>query len=111
MKKASSSYKEIREFIEANYIKDKEKIDKIGIEDYNDHVIDKVLGKELFENEVDEFLYMLAICVIMRKMKLNDEYFFNSIEELIKSYKEGLYDLFLFDKNDIELINKDIKLI
>ena len=53
MKKSSSTYKEIKDFIEANYTREEEKIKEIGIEDFNDYIVDDVLGNEAFSNEVD----------------------------------------------------------
>ncbi len=111
MKKASSSYKEIREFIEANYTRESDKIKEIGIEDFNDYIVDDVLGNETFENEVDEFLYTLAICLIMKKLNLNDSYFFNSLKEFIISFNAGVYDNYFIDNTDKEEINKDLKII
>ena len=111
MKKENGSYKEIREFIEANYTREKEKIDEIDINDFNDYMVDDVLGNKTFENEVDEFLYTLSMCLIMKKMNLEDKYFFDSLKELTIYYKDGNYDEYLLDKNEKELIDKDLTII
>ena len=110
MKKSSSSYKEIKEFIEANYKREEEKIKEIGIEDFNDYIVDDVLGNECFQNEVDEFLYTLSICLIMKKMNLEDKYFFDSLKDLLINYNKGVYDKYI-DKSEKKIINEDLTLI
>ena len=110
MKKSSSSYKEIKEFIEANYKREEEKIKEIGIEDFNDYIVDDVLGNEAFSNEVDEFFYTLSICLVMKKMNLKDKYFIDSLKELLMYYNEGKYNEYI-DESEKEIINKDLKLI
>ena len=106
MKKISN--KKIKDFIEANYVREKEKIDEIGIESFNDYIVDDVLGPSSFENEIEEFYNTLAICVIMKKLNLRDEYFFEVIDELMGIYKDGNYDKYITEK---ELIDKDLLFI
>ena len=103
-----NSYSDIKTFICMNYNRDKDKIKEMGIEDYNDYMVDSVLGNESFEDETDEFMNILAICVVMKEMKLHDDYFFNILDELIIKYKNNEYKI---SENDKKLINNDLKLI
>lgn len=103
-----NSYSDIKTFISMNYNRDKDKIKEMGIEDYNDYMVDSVLGNESFEDETDEFMNILAICVVMKEMKLHDDYFFNILDELIIKYKNNEYKI---SENDKKLINNDLKLI
>ena len=111
MKKVDISYVDIKKFIEANYIKDKDKIKEMGIEDYNDYFVDNVLGTKVFENEVEEFLYSLSICIIMKKINVRDQYYFEVINDLKESYKESKYDKFLYKMDDKIEIDKDLETI
>ena len=109
MKKIDYKYNDVKKFIEANYKKDKNKIEEIGIEEYNDFFVDNILGSKIFENEIEEFIHTLAICLVMRELNLNDNYFYSTLEELLSYYLKGNYDDYFYDINDKKEIDIDIK--
>ena len=82
------------------------KLDADTIEDANDHIIDVDLKKEHFDNPIEEFYNILSMCSYMANNDLYDEYFFETLNEIIEDYNKGIFDDYIDDK---ELIDKDIE--
>ena len=83
------------------FYKKYKKIDLENIQDVNDKIIDVHLKKENFEHPLEEFYNILAMCSYMIDNDLYDEYFFDTYDELLEEYEEGIFDDYFLD------INKD----
>ena len=90
-----------------NYYKRLKKIDIDNISDVNDYITDKDLGKNYFENNIDEFFCTVAMCNYMIENNLYDEYFFNVFPELLEEYNNTKSIM----NNEEEELNKDIDAI
>ena len=108
MKKLDFLYKQRRDDI-YKYYSEMGKIDVDSIEEVNDHIIDSDLKQENFENPLEEFYIIVAMCSYMAKNDLYDDYFFSSFDELLEEYTEGKYDEYFCDiLKDKELLSNDI---
>ena len=82
------------------------KVDVDNIEEVNDHIVDVDLKKEHFDNPIEEFYNILSMCTYMVNNDLYDEYFFETLKEILEDYDKGEFDDYLDDK---ELIDSDIE--
>ena len=62
---------------------DNKKINSDNICEINDYIVDVCLKKENFEETIEEFYNITAMCSYMLEHNLYDEYFFSSFEELL----------------------------
>ncbi|MBR4178859.1 MAG: hypothetical protein IKR57_05900 [Bacilli bacterium] len=88
---------------------DNKKINSDNICEINDYIVDVCLKKENFEETIEEFYNITAMCSYMLEHNLYDEYFFSSFEELLDEVElvEKTEDL---ESDIIELknyLNKD----
>ncbi len=108
MNKVNILYNKRKEEINGFYNKYKN-IDIDNIQDVNDKIIDIHLKKENFEHPLEEFYNIIAMCSYMIDNELYDEYFFDTYEELLEEYEEGMFDDFFLDlKDDKNAINDEI---
>ena len=113
MKSVNVLYKVRKEEI-FGYYKSYKKIDVDNIDDVNDKIIDVHLKKENFENPLEEFYIITAMCIFMIDNDLYDEYFFSSFDEILEEYNNGDFDDYFLDyntdkkelENDINKINE-----
>lgn len=108
MNKVNILYNKRKEEINGFYNKYKN-IDIDNIQDVNDKIIDIHLKKENFEHPLEEFYNIIAMCSYMIDNELYDEYFFDTYEELLEEYEEGMFDDYFLDlKDDKNAINDEI---
>lgn len=101
-------YDDIKDWVISKYRYQKENLNNNNIQGFNDYITDEEMGADSFENEVHEFLNVLCICIALAELKLNDNFFFNKIVEMIKKYKAGYYDDYLHDDENKKDIDTDI---
>ncbi len=111
MKKVNVLYsvrkKEINGFY--NLYKD---IDLDNIQDVNDKIVDVHLKKEQFENPLEEFYNIVAMCSYMIDNDLYDEYYFETYDEILEDYDKGMFDDYFLDyENDKSSLKEDINKI
>ena len=108
MNKVNILYSKRKEEINNFYNKYKN-IDIDSIQDVNDKIIDTHLKKENFEHPLEEFYNIIAMCSYMIDNDLYDEYFFDTYEELLEEYEEGMFDDYFLDLNaDKIAVNDEI---
>lgn len=108
IKKTDITYDDIRDTLIRKYTSQKESLNNENIESYNDYITDEVYGEGAFNNEVDAFLHVLAICMALAELKLKDQYFFDEIQEMIGKYKDGYFNDYLADNENKADIDTDI---
>lgn len=116
MEKLDYLYIDLRDDIISKYKRQKkesiERNFKLNIMNFNDYITDEVIGEEGFKHPLEAFYRELSICLAMVELKLMDEQFFIEISEPIKSYHNGEYDDYFFDKEeDKKELDKDIETV
>lgn len=95
-----------------NHYKHFDKIDSDNITDVNDHITDE-LGKNYFENTIDEFYVTTAMCTYMIENDLYDEYFFDTFNELLEEFNnsKNIMNIEIEDElnNDIDNVSDYLK--
>ena len=87
-------------------------IDSESILDVNDKIVDVNLKKEHFDNPLEEFFNIVAMCSYMVDNDLYDEYFFDTFDEILEEYNEHKFDDdFLDFENDKKVLDEDISKI
>lgn len=108
IEKLNYTYNDVKDDIITVYRSHKETLNQANIETSNDYMTDEFLGQKAFENELDEFFNVLAMCVSMVELRLYDKYFFDEIQEMIGKYKNGYFDDYLADDENKADIDTDI---
>ncbi len=83
------------------------KIDIDNIQDINDSIIDNMIDKNDFSNEMLELYYTVAMCLYMVENGLYDEYYFETFNDIIKEFKNKDLDNIL--TKDIDTIEDYLK--
>ena len=83
------------------------KIDSDNIQDINDSIIDNMIDKNDFNNEMLELYYTVSMCFYMIENNLYDEYYFNTFNDIIKELGNKELDAVL--TKDIDTIEYYIK--
>ena len=83
------------------------KIDSDNIQDINDSIIDNMIDKNDFNNEMLELYYTVSMCFYMIENNLYDEYYFNTFNDIIKELGNKELDAVL--TKDIDTIEDYIK--
>lgn len=106
-----NKYSDIKNNIYSHY-KHFDKIDSDNITDVNDHITDE-LGKNYFENNIDEFFVTTAMCTYMIENDLYDEYFFDTFNELLEEFNnsKNIMNIEIEDElnNDIDNVSDYLK--
>ena len=108
IKKIDFTYEDATDDILDDYLDQKERLSNDNIESFNDYITDDVIGEGGFKNEVVEFFNILAICLAMVELKLYDKYFFDEIAEMIGKYKDGYYNNYLADNENIAQLDTNV---
>ena len=101
-------YDDIKDWVIRKYRSQRENLNNNNIQSFNDYITDEEMDVESFKNEAHEFLNVLCICVSLAELKLNDQYFFDKIKEMISKYKDGYFDEYLSDDENRADIDTDI---
>ena len=107
MNKVNVLYNVRRDEIYSFYNKYKD-IDMDSIQDVNDKIIDIHLKKENFDNPLEEFFNIVAMCSYMIDNDLYDEYFFNTYDDILEEYDTGKFDDLFLDISDKKALGDDI---
>ena len=107
MNKVNILYNVRRDGIYSFYNKYKD-IDMDSIQDVNDKIIDIHLKKENFDNPLEEFFNIVAMCSYMIDNDLYDEYFFNTYDDILEEYDTGKFDDLFLDISDKKALGDDI---
>ena len=86
-----------------------DKVNVDNIEEVNDHIIDIDLKKEHFDDPLEEFYNIVAMCLFMSSKDLYDEYFFETYKEILDDYNNGAFSDYNWDSNDKEIFKKDLE--
>ena len=98
-------YSKRKEEIYSHYNRFK-KIDIDNLQEVNDKIIDSLLKKNYFKDDLEEFYNALSMCSYMIEHDLYDEVFFDDFDELLEEYKTHKFDNDI--KDDKELLDKDV---
>lgn len=108
IKKIDFTYEDTTDDILGKYLDQKERLNNANIESFNDYITDDVIGEDGFKNEIVEFFNILAICLAMVELKLYDKYFFDELQEMIAKYKDGYFNDYLADNENIAQLDTNV---
>ena len=83
-----------------------------NIVDVNDHIIDEHLSSQRFEDSLEEFYILVAMCSYMTNNNLYDEYFFSSFSECLEEFNNSnslINEIEDELQKDIDLVSEYIK--
>ena len=67
-----------------------------------------IIKKENFDNPLEEFFNIVAMCSYMIDNDLYDEYFFNTYDDILEEYDTGKFDDLFLDISDKKALGDDI---